>query len=108
MKNIKKYSMPQVNKFYEDSYEVDWYHTMGCFGACENGFMSRSETAKDFMFQHLHNIQDKSVSKQLTLSIRNAINPYVSKEIRSSYSSKSIRKGGISELCAHAGLRYPE
>ena len=108
LKNIKKYAMPQVNTFYEDAYEVDWYHAMGCFGACENGFMSRSETAKDFVFQNLHNILDQSVAKQLTKSIRNAINPYVSKEIRLSYTSKSIRKGGISELCAHAGLRYPE
>ena len=35
----KRHSMPMCNVKVPNSFEVDWYHAMGCFYACEGGPM---------------------------------------------------------------------
>jgi hypothetical protein len=56
----------------------------------------------------LHNIKDGAVSRKLTDLIRKYIPNGASDEVRNSFSAKSMRKGAINYMAAHASTDYYE
>jgi hypothetical protein len=108
VKNAKKYSMPMVNCMHHDSPEIDFYHSMGCYAMMENGFVSKKEVSQDFVFPSLHAICDQQVAANLTKMIRKYLPKRVTKAIKTSFSSKSQRKAGVTLLSADPNMRFPQ
>lgn len=61
---------------------------------------------KDFMFPHLHAMKKESVARKLTRSIQKNIN--AEEEVKKSYTSRSMRKGTMTENRMHPDLSSQE
>ena len=73
-----------------DNFEVDWYHAMGCFYACEGGLMipeGSDASCCDFVFPKLHDVVDGTVASQLTTRIHNNLPQRLGDDIEKQYSS---------------------
>ena len=81
---------------------------MACYVMMENGFVSKKEVSKDFVFPSLHAIRDPQVANNLTKLIRKYIPRRVTKLIKESFSSKSQRKAGVTLLSADPNMRFPQ
>ena len=44
IKTTNIYSLPQVNCYARDSFAVDWYNAMGCYGALEKALLQREKS----------------------------------------------------------------
>ena len=44
IKTTNIYSLPQVNYYARDSFAVDWYHAMGCYGALEKALLQHEKS----------------------------------------------------------------
>jgi hypothetical protein len=60
------------------------------------------------VFPDLHKINDSSVTKKLSETIRKFIPKSVSKDVRNSFSAKSMRKGAINYMAAHTSTDFYE
>ena len=101
--------MPMCNVKDPDNFEVDWYHAMGCFYACEGGLMipeGSDASHHDFVFPSLHDVVDGTVASQLTTAICNNLPQGLGDDIKKQYSSKSMRKAGITLMVAHPLVYY--
>ena len=85
MKQVKKYSMPQVNTNYFDGYEVCFYHAMACYGALEEGFMANNSKAMDFVFGKLHSVNDNTVANIITRKMRDKLSSNLTKKTTISF-----------------------
>lgn len=106
LKNIKaKYAMPIFPN--KDTYESDIYHSIGGFWCVERGLFRCSEAHKGAftrLFPHLHKIKDENVTKKITRIIRSTLPKEVQKELVNSLSSRSLRKGSVTQLLITPGL----
>ena len=109
MKSLQTYSMPITPD--SDGYACDWYHSLGCYYAVERGLYranKKSTGVSDFVFPKLHKLRDKSISKTLTTVIRDNLPTTTPPKLKKSFSSKSVRKGGIGELSMHRDVSFFE
>ena len=61
LKTANWYSMPMVNRFDPDLFEIDWLHCMACAMAVDRRILERSEDENnDFVWLDLHQIEDSS------------------------------------------------
>ena len=88
--------------------KIDFYHAMGCYAMMENGFVSKKEVSQDFVFPSLHAIRDQQVATNLTKLIRKYLPKRFTKAIKTSFSSKSQRKAGVTLLSADPNMRFPQ
>ena len=95
IKVLKQYAMPMVP--HPTSYVCDWFHSLGCYWACENGLYRQNPKShvSDFLFPRLHSLRDQTIAKSLTRSIRDNLPPETPDKIKKSFTSRSIRKGAI-------------
>ena len=85
---------------------------LGCFWACENGLMRNDvgepKTAKrrkaNFVFQHLHDINDASVAGRITTHLCMYLPPTIKMKI----TGKSLRYGTMSDLAWDPAVMYEE
>ena len=76
IKETKVYGIPMCNVKDPNNFEVDWYHAMGCFYACEGGQMILEDSDAShcgFVFPSLHNVVDGTVVSQLNTAICNSL-----------------------------------
>ena len=88
------------------SYVCDWFHSLGCYWACENGLYRQNPKShvSDFLFPRLHNLRDRTIATNLTRLIRDHLPPKTPDKIKKSFTSRSIRKGAITELVMHRDI----
>ena len=91
IKTTNIYSSPQVNVYARDSFAVDWYHAMGCYGSLEKGFITTQKELSDFVFPPLHRMTDNNVSIYITRIICNNVGKDVPKDVLNSLSSRLLR-----------------
>ena len=86
-----------------DSYICDFYHSLWCFFTLEKGLFrdNISKRASDFLFPTLHKLRNNSITSSLTRTIRDNLPGGICNEVKNYFSSKSLRKGGVSELAFH-------
>ena len=60
----------------------------------------------DFVFPSLHDVVDGTVASQLTTAIHNNLPLGLGEDIKKQYSSKSMRKSGITLMVAHPFMDY--
>ena len=92
-------------------YYCDWYHAIGCFYAVERGLYranGKSTGVSDFMFPSLHKLRETSIARSLTNVIRDNLPKSTPAKLKNSYSSKSVRKGGIGEMSMHSDVSFNE
>jgi hypothetical protein len=79
-----------------------FYFHMAAYFMCCNGLYRTEEQIKKSLskvvFPNLYSIGDASVAKKLTVGIRKYLPQALSKELRDSFSSRSLRQGSITEL----------
>ena len=106
IKEQKGYSIPMCNVKDPAKFEVD---SMGCFYACEGGLMipeGSDASHHDFVFPSLHDVVDGTVASQLSAAICNNLPQGLGEDIKKRYSSKSMRKDGITLMVAHPFMDY--
>ena len=109
IKEQKRYSMPMCNVKDPNNIEVDWYHAMGCFYACEGVLMIpkySDSSCHDFVFPSLHDVVDGTVASQLTTAIHDNLPQGLGEDIKEQCSSKSMRKACITVMVAHPFMDY--
>lgn len=93
------------DKFY---YLLDFYHALGSYWAVEGGlFRSEDQSSyATYLFPLLHNMTDNSVSNKILQTIRALLPGDMKKELKLSYSGKSLRVATITELLVAPELSY--
>lgn len=81
-------------------YVCDWFHSLGTYWVVDKGLYREdiNSNVDDFLFPKLHKIRDKTIAKNLTNLIRENLPASTPEKIKRGFTSRSIRKGGISEL----------
>jgi len=108
LKNMKRYAMPMFSN--KDDWKSDFYHCVGAFWAVEWG-LHRPSTRQDtesFLFPHLHSIKSDTVSKKITAIMRGVLPKNTPDKLQKEISSKSLRKGSVSQLLIHHDLSIGE
>ena len=108
LKNMKKYAMPMFPN--KDDWKSDFYHSVGAFWAVEWG-LHRPATRQDtesFLFPHLHSIKSDNVSKKITAIMRSVLPDDIPERLQREISSKSLRKGSVSQLLINHDLSIGE
>ena len=105
-KTLQHYSMPMVPDC--KGYACYWYHSLGSFYAVEHGLYcsEQKNSVLDFVFPKLHRLRDNTITKNITKCIQENLPSGTTKKLLRSFSSKLIRKGGISELAAHRDIGF--
>jgi len=105
-KTLSSYSMPMVPD--KIGYACDWYHSLGIYYAVEDDlFIDKNKKAvADFLFPRLHSQRDDIITRNLTKTIRDYLPVEVPDKLRKSYPSKSLRKGGMTELALHRDIGF--
>ena len=109
IKEQKWHSMSMSNIKDPDNLEVDWYHAMGSFYACEGGLMipeGSDASHPDFVLPSAHDVVDHTVASQLTTAIHNNLPQGLGEDNKKQYSSKSMRKASITLMVAHPFVDY--
>ena len=103
-KTLNKYAMPMIPN--KDNYLYDFYHCLGSFWAVEGGlFRNENErNIQSFLFPFLHGLKNATVSKKITDILRDNLPNGCPPVLVKSISSKSIQRGGISQLIIHPDL----
>ena len=105
VKTCNSYALPMVNHSNTAAYMVDFYHAVGSAFLLYDEILYRRETdITDFLFAHLHARNDAYVSKVSTKDIRENLPSGIQKEVKDRYSSKSMRKGACTVMCANRYL----
>ena len=66
----------------------------------------KSKGVSNFVFPRLYKMRDKSIAKSLTKIIRDNLPENTTAKLKKSFSSRSVRKGGISELSMHPQIGH--
>ena len=105
-KTLQHYAIPMVPE--KSNYVCDWYHSLGCFYAVEQGLFrnTKNSSVSDFVFPRLHKLRDNTITKNLNKCIRENLPSGTTEKIKRSFSSRSIRKGGINELSQHREIGF--
>ena len=97
-------------------YLLCFYHSLGSFWSVEGG-LYRSEAQsefKSFLFPFLHGMKDRSVSSKILNAIRDCLpknspnGEPLPKDVKNSFSGKSVRKATITELLNDSSLNYTD
>jgi hypothetical protein len=101
-KTLENYSMPRLA---DDDWVFDFYVMNGAYFMCEQGLFRFPEQVADGLehsvYPSLHTISDGSVARRLTIAIRNNLPSNLTKAEKMRFSSKSLRKGTITQLSLH-------
>jgi hypothetical protein len=107
LKLLEKYAMPMVP--HRHNFLNDFYHCLGSFWMVERGLFRSNDPDEraiaSSLFTDLHGLNDAGVTKKLTSIIRANLPDGCPADIVSSYSSKSARRGAITELCSHRNIQ---
>jgi hypothetical protein len=100
-KRSRSYAMARVT---DDSFLFDFFYIHGAFAMAENGLHRTPEQVRDGKERHvypsLHSIHNNTVAKKLTDIIRRNLPP----NVRSKYSSKSLKQAVINEMALHKDI----
>jgi len=81
-----------------------YFHMAAYFMCCNGLYRTQEQIEKSLskvVFPSLYNIGDASVAKKLTVGVRKYLPASLRKELRDSFSSRSLRLGPITELTMH-------
>ena len=102
LKTRTKHAMPLVPN--KDHFLSDPFHCLASFWLVEFGLYRHGEeqlAIQSYCFPDLHGIKDSGIAKKITTLMRKNLPEGCPKEIKDSYSSKSLRQGSITELATH-------
>jgi hypothetical protein len=75
LKKLEKYSMPMVPDY--ESYLFDFYHSIGCFFAIENGLLRSSNQIcrglENVVFPSLFNVKTKNVAEKIQKNVQRVL-----------------------------------
>lgn len=101
-KTMKIHAMPRI---VADSFLQDFFWANGAFAMVENGLMRTPSQVQNglgnVVFPSLHSIRDDYVADKITAVVRDNIPANVPEAVRKLHSSKSLRKGAITEVSLH-------
>ena len=81
-----------------------YFHMAAYFMCCNGLYRTQEQIEKSLskvVFPSLYNIGDASVARKLTVGVRKYLPVSLRKELRDSFSSRSLRLGPITELTMH-------
>jgi hypothetical protein len=90
--------MPMIS---DSRWEFCWYHQMRLYFGVDNGLWQSQEQKKDgllnVVFPALNSYRDESVTKNMTVVIRQKLHKDCPPNTKQSFAAKSLRQGSIGE-----------
>lgn len=102
LKNMEKYAMGFVPD--RESYLLDIYHALGCFYLFRGLYRTQDQIQKslgNYLFPSLHCMADNSVATNITRVLRQHLPRHTPPDVVSQVSSRSTRKGAVSQMAGH-------
>ena len=91
-------------------YLLDFYHAIGSYWAVEGGLFRTDDQSPyaTYLFPLLHKMADNSVASKILNTIRDLLPEDMKKELKQSFSGKSLRQSSITELLIDPDLSYSD
>ena len=102
LKTANWYSMPMVNRFDPDLFEIDWLHCMACAMAVDKRILQRPDNEnKDYVWMDLHQIEDTTAVGQFSKILQRNLPVDMPAKERARITTRSWRKGPCTLLSHH-------